>query len=708
MNNYSKWILDDLAKSGLNPEDFDLPLLEGDNCYKIQYPDTTSGKVMLDLQSRPYCRKRMSESAINNGSPKYLTETGAGIRVYIPLSVDKHFKNNPNTDIIATEGEKKAIACTKQGIPCLGLAGIWNWIQSKSERTEYKELHPDLASYLAQGRNFIVIYDSDATDPKKALDFDDCAYRFAEQLAKFKCQLQRVNLPGDSESKVGLDDYLLKHSSQELTDYIQNNKIIVSPTENPRVWYREPSLQNLVNFEGMPTQSTERSFILNQSFFAGLYPLQHKTLFESNEDKFYSYTEDSGLWKTSSIHTIKNQLSIDFSEFFRTTEPNDYNRYLTRRSDSFFNSVAGLMKGKIECNGMFVKDAFRPFIHCLNGVLDLSDVNNITIKSFAPDWYSRNMLPIKFDESATCPRFINELLKPQNSDEEIDLIQKWGGSVILGGNPSQNLMLLTGAAGGGKGCFSELMEKLCGLENTAQLRTSLLNERFEIRNFIGKTLLLGKDVSGDFLMTKGAEVIKCLCGHDYLDAESKSKNETTKIRGDFGILINCNSRLRVRLDGDIDAWRRRLLIIEYNNPPISKPIINFSNVLFESEGAGILNFFIQGAIRLVNELKQFGRIQKTESQQKRIDRLLEESNSALHFVQNRIMIGDGDISTEECNEAYAKHCEIMGWKPLPIMTFDKCLPDLILNEFGLVKAHDISRNGKSRNGYRNLKILEVA
>ena len=181
---------------------------------------------------------------------------------------------------------------------------------------------------------------------------------------------------------------------------------------------------------------------------------------------------------------------------------------------------------------------------------------------------------------------------------------------------------------------------------------------------MGKSLLLGKDVPGDFLMTRGAEVIKCLCGHDYLDAEMKNQNDTTKVRGDFGILINCNSRLRVRLDGDTDAWRRRLLIIPYERPPVAKPIPNFSRMLFESEGAGILNFFIRGAVRIVHELKEYGRIQKTDRQQRRIDGLLEESNSALHFVQNCLVTGDYDITTEELNESYVKHCGVMGWQPL--------------------------------------------
>lgn len=228
MINYSDWILADFLKSGVELKGCDLPLIEEKDSYKIQYPDPSSGKVMLDLKDRPYCRKRMSESAIRNGAPKYLTEAGAGIRIYIPMKAHKYFIDNPNAPVLLTEGEKKSMASTVKGVPCLGLAGIWGWMRTKSERTETDEINPDLMPYIKRVRKIILLYDSDATDKNKALDFDDCAYRFAKQLAKHGCSLFRVNLPSDGESKVGLDDYLLKHSIGELQLYIEKNKVFVN------------------------------------------------------------------------------------------------------------------------------------------------------------------------------------------------------------------------------------------------------------------------------------------------------------------------------------------------------------------------------------------------------------------------------------------------------------------------------------------------
>lgn len=35
--------------------------------------------------------------------------------------------------------------------------------------------------------------------------------------------------------------------------------------------------------------------------------------------------------------------------------------------------------------------------------------------------------------------------------------------------------------------------------------------------------------------------------------------------GDFNVVIICNSRLCIRLEGDLEAWKRRLIVIEIDS-----------------------------------------------------------------------------------------------------------------------------------------------
>src|SRR5690606_19784052 len=130
-----------------------------------------------------------------------------------------------------------------------------------------------------------------------------------------------------------------------------------------------------------------------------------------------------------------------------------------------------------------------------------------------------------------------------------------------------------------------------GLDNTANLRTNMLDNRFELAGYAGRTLLAAKDVRGDFLQHAGAAQLKALTGSDSLEAESKFSNERCRLRGDYGILITANSRLRVRLDGDESAWRRRLLLVEFATPPKTR-IPDFAREILKEEGPGVLNWAI--------------------------------------------------------------------------------------------------------------------
>ena len=120
------------------------------------------------------------------------------------------------------------------------------------------------------------------------------------------------------------------------------------------------------------------------------------------------------------------------------------------------------------------------------------------------------------------------------------------------------------------------------------LGTAFLGERFEIFRFLGKTLLVGVDVPADFMSTSGAIVIKGLVGGDMFDAEQKGGTGCFPVPGHFNVLITSNSRLRLLLEGDAGAWRRRLLVVRYEKPPPTKRILDFDHVLLREEGSGIL------------------------------------------------------------------------------------------------------------------------
>ena len=80
----------------------------------------------------------------------------------------------------------------------------------------------------------------------------------------------------------------------------------------------------------------------------------------------------------------------------------------------------------------------------------------------------------------------------------------------------------------------------------------------------------GADVPANFLSGASAAKLKAYTGGDPLTAELKGSNSTVSLKGEFNTIATSNSRLTVHLEGDVDAWTRRLLIIRYEKPKPEK------------------------------------------------------------------------------------------------------------------------------------------
>jgi phage/plasmid-associated DNA primase len=277
------------------------------------------------------------------------------------------------------------------------------------------------------------------------------------------------------------------------------------------------------------------------------------------------------------------------------------------------------------------------------------------------------------------------------------------GQCLLGVNITQRLTLLDGLEGRGKTQYAIIQQKLIGQDNVTQLRTQHLGERFELFRFLRKTLLIGVDVDENFLSSKGAPVIKGLVGGDWFDAEMKGGTGCFPLQGRFNALITSNCRLRVRLQGDVGAWRRRLLIVRYEAPKPAKPINDFADLLIREEGSGILNWALEGLGLLLADVAAIGDIRLTERQRALVDSLLSESDSLRVFLRDLVGHADGEaLTTQEIVERYAEFCPERGWDPLPITAIHRQLESLMLELFQVCRSNSVQRDGKAQKGFRGV------
>jgi P4 family phage/plasmid primase-like protien len=457
----------------------------------------------------------------------------------------------------------------------------------------------------------------------------------------------------------------------------------------------------LVENFGVPFQASGSGIRLNQTFIAAKFAFENRVLFEADENRFYIYDDKTGVWEHVTEAAIKTMLLAEILAFSRTQDPRLKERFELARTDQLATSIMMVLRGQVERRGAFAQS--RRIVHVLNGIIELGAAPPV-LRSFSPDYYSRNQIPVVYDPAATCPRFIEELLKPALSDDDIEVLRKWFGGLLIGGNLAQKLLIQEGAAGTGKGTFAAIVELILGSRNVIQLRTELLHERFETARFIGKRLLAGRDVPGDFLSKKGASVLKAITGGDSLDTELKNSMTAPSLRS-LDVLVTTNSRLRVRLDQDTAAWARRILIVHYCGPQPTKPIPEFAALLFREEGPGILNWALAGAVALLHDLDVHGRFQITDEQKGGVEALLAESDSLRAFLRAQVSTHAGaDVTTDELCEAYARYCDRMGWRPLRAAEVERLLRDLMLELFNNSRRNDVVRGGKAKRGYVGVAV----
>ncbi len=578
-----------------------------------------------------------------------------------------------------------------------GFGAFWRELVMSAEPVDPKSDHEPLAVRL-------LLREESAILAAKGVDQETHHRRLVAMAAGFKNAMQCDLLTAFAE-RLGFT----KKAFREQVDAERQAKREKALSKLPKMFLPVNGAWKEVEQEfGPPLVGDEGRYAVNEAFWAGLYAKENTILHCPDEKSFYRYESESGLWKEKTGDTIIHEIGQRMLSVSRGSD--ELAQLESKRTHRSLSAVAARLRGICEVRNPF--HTRQNFIHCANVVLEFdesADPVEPVGSLFAPEHYSRNALPIRFNHEATCPRFLNELLLPAVTEDDASLLQRWFGSAILQHNLAQRFVILDGDAGKGKTQLAVVAQLLVGAVNCGQLRTKHLLDRFELYRLAKKTLLIGADVPGDFLTEEGACALKALVGGDPLEAERKGSNASFTLNGQFNVLITCNERLRIRLEGDVGAWRRRLLIVRFEAPPPAKKIPNFGQHLVETEGEGILFWAIQGAIQLLSEIRETGDYVLTPDQASRVDSLLAESESLDRFVAECVVVdASEDLPKSELVEAYYTFCTARKWKPFPRHMVECRLPDLMLRNFSVSQSRSLVETfeGKDRyiQGYRGVTL----
>jgi hypothetical protein len=197
----------------------DFSLLKGAGFSRKQWPNvpglllplwTTDGQNGL-MVYRPDTPRIDAKGTIQ----KYEIPPKRGVRLDCPPRCQPKLKD-PSIPLWVTEGQKKADAMASHDLCAITLLGVWNF-KGKNPLGGVTFL-PDWDYVGLKNREVRIVFDSDVmtkAQVRKALE------RLTEHLQRKGAHVVAVYLPMNDGKRVGVDDYLLAHTTQDLEGLLE-------------------------------------------------------------------------------------------------------------------------------------------------------------------------------------------------------------------------------------------------------------------------------------------------------------------------------------------------------------------------------------------------------------------------------------------------------------------------------------------------------
>ena len=231
---------------------------DGTNGLSVYRPDIP--RVIKDPHRRRNAAGEIKEHVI-----KYEMPRGVGVRIDCPrICRNDGGLVDPDRPLWITEGQKKADALASRGLIALALLGVWNF----KGRNSFGgiSLLADFDYVTWKNRDVRIVFDSDVMNKlsvRKALE------RLTEHLQRKGAHIAAVYLPSADGEKVGVDDYLLTHTVDELEGLIDG------PRPAPKI---APPVIELIEDE--PLTMSRPLMLLNGRAYAGIWPFVKVTTTE--------------------------------------------------------------------------------------------------------------------------------------------------------------------------------------------------------------------------------------------------------------------------------------------------------------------------------------------------------------------------------------------------------------------------------------------
>ena len=193
-------------------------------CLRIPYLEPVSRLPMRAAPNwPPFYRVRAlrTPDPLPDDFSKYLQPPESGVCAYFPSVIDwAPLLDDHTRPLTITEGELKAAKACIEGIPTIGLGGVYSYRSILGMGLEFL---PSLERIVWARRTVYLIFDSDLQSNSQVCK---AMNGLAEALARRGAIPKLVLLPaGEDDAKVGLDDFLVANHPDVLRAMMKNDAI---------------------------------------------------------------------------------------------------------------------------------------------------------------------------------------------------------------------------------------------------------------------------------------------------------------------------------------------------------------------------------------------------------------------------------------------------------------------------------------------------
>lgn len=560
----------------------------------------------------------------NDKTIKYENPRGKSVRAYFPPGFAKALP--VARTLLITEGPKKALSATSHGYACVGLVGVWGW-QQKRKRTDAgrkygrRELIADLAAIDWTGRQVVIVFDSDAATNGLVLLAE---YKLAEALQTAGATVRIVRLPSLDDGKTGLDDFIVAKGPEEL-------QRLIAEAEQAE----EPPAPRVMDWA--------------QLYIADQHTGPKAVAIRWHRDEYYTWSDNRYEKLSASELAAMVQRWLDVNGANATPR-------LSADVVKSFNPLCGVPFA--EEIPLFLDDCeTKPenIVAFENGLLDITDIESMSMMPHTPNWFAVSRLCYRFDQKATCPKWLEFLDEVLDDEQLIELLAQWFGLCLTTDTSFQKLLLLVGPRRSGKGTICRTLQHVIGPEKCTSPALTSLGGDFGLWQLVNKDVAifadahLGRRVDS----TRVLEAIKSIVGEDPQNINRKNLPFLQNVRLSTRFVLTVNELPHF---SDVSgALVSRLVVIPFKRSFADSMDRELEGKL-KAEAPGIFNWALHGLYRL----RRDGFIEPSASNEV-LDTYGRITSPVSAFLEDCCEIGpERSVLTSTLYEAWKRWCAANG------------------------------------------------